>query len=241
MTAKKLKFEREDVNSYSKGEGAFYGSVLKFNLQEETVVDQERLPLSCYFNVVNHIELLSLGRKFHKSFESGNRVFALTGFSSDKDVDETILGLGSYFNYDHGVTCDLITPETKKNAFSRLVKEEKKSDIKRWDNAFLEFNKTYSLTQYSMENLERIYERVDLVKFEQILSEVFSKDNQAYFLALPDLYTIENNLEFYYPILQHIDSVAIATEFKKTKEKHLKKLMSYFEKSNIKIEGIILK
>jgi len=241
MTAKKLKFENQEGSGYSKGDGNFYGSVLKFNLQENVAVEQERLPLSCYFNVVNHIELLSLGRKFHKSFQEGNRVFALTGFSKDNDVEETILGLGSYFNYDHGITCDLVMPETKNSAFSRLVKEEIKNEIKRWDNTYLEMNNTYSLTQYSMAGLENIFERVDLVTFENILCEIFSKVDQAYFITLPDLYTIENNLEFYYPILQHIDTVAIATEFKKTKEKELKKLMSYFEKSNIKIEGIILK
>lgn len=241
MTAKKLKFENEEVKGYSSGDGAFYGSVLKFNLQDQSVIEQERLPLTCYFKVVNHIELLNLGRNFHKSFKEGNRVFAFTGFSNNRNAEETILGLGSYFNYDHGITCDLITPEAKNTAFSQLVKEEIETEIKRWDNTYLEYHKTYSLTQFSIKGLESIFERVDLVTFENILCEIFSKENQAYFISLPDLKTIETNLEFYYPILQHIDSVAIATEFKKTKEKQLTKLMSYFEKSNIKIEGIILK
>ncbi|OUR96682.1 hypothetical protein A9Q84_10085 [Halobacteriovorax marinus] len=241
MTAKKLEIKNTESQGISTGEGSFYGSVLKFNLQEKKEVDQTRLPLSCYFKVKNHIELLSLGRNFHNSFKEGNRVFALTGFATSVDVEQTILGLGAYFNFDHGITCDLITPEFRNSEFTKLVKEDVEEKVKKWDNCSLDYHKTYSLTQYSITGLENIFKSVDLISFENILCDLFSKDNQAYFVALPDLKTIEDNLEFYYPILQHIDSVAISTELKKTKEKVLKKHMNYFEKSNIKIEGIILK
>jgi hypothetical protein len=241
MTAKKIKEIENESSFTSNGDGAFYGSVLKFNMSKEKEVDKDRLPLSCYFKVKNHIELLNLGKKFYKSYKEGKRVFAVSGFNTKEDLDQMLLALGAYFNYDHGVTCDLITPEFENNSFVKLVEEDMSKDLKNYNGTFLEFHKTYSLTQYGLDGLKNIYKSVDLVKYENILCDVFSKKDSAYFIALPSLNEIEKNLEFYYPIIQHIDSVAFLAELKKTKETTINKYIDYYKKSSLSIEGIILK
>ena len=239
MAAKKIYENENDVTS--NGEGAFYGSVLKFNLSSVKTEDKERLPLSCYFKVKNHIELLNLGKKFHKSFQEGKRVFALSGFDTEENLEELVLALGAYFNYDHGIKCELITPDFKKSSFVKLVEEEMTKDVKQYDGAFIEFHKTYSLKQYGMCGIKRIYNAVDLVKYEDILCDIFSEKDSAYFIALPSLEEIEGNLEQYYPLIQHIDSVAFLAEFRKSKEKVITKYIDYYRKSSLDIEGIILK
>jgi hypothetical protein len=239
MTAKKI--EENENKTISQGEGAFYGSVLKFNIASEKEVEKERLPLSCYFKVKNHIELLNLGKKFYKSYKEGKRVFAISGFSKEENLEELVLALGAYFNYDHGITCELITPEFNKSSFVKLVEEEMSRDIKQYDGAFLEYHKTYSLTQYGMCGIKRIYNAVNLVKYENILCDIFSKKDSAYFVALPSLDEIEGNLEQYYPLIQHVDSVAFLAEFEKSKEKVISKYIDYYNKCSLDIEGIILK
>ena len=241
MTAKKFKEIENENSCTSTGDGAFYSSVLKFNISKEKEVDKGRLPLSCYFKVKNHIELLNLGKKFYKSYKEGKRVFALSGFDSQEDLDQMILALGAYFNYDHGVTCDLITPEFENNSFVKLVEEDMTKDLKNYNGTYLEFHKTYSLTQYGLDGFKNIYNNVDLVKYENILCDVFSKKDSAYFIALPTLSEIQNNLELYYPIIQHVDSVAFLAELKKTKETTINKYIDYYQKSSLSIEGIILK
>lgn len=241
MTAKKFKDIENENSLTSKGEGAFYGSVLKFNMNKEEIVEKDRLPLSCYFKVKNHIELLNLGKKFYKSYKEGKRVFAISGFDSSADLDQMILALGAYFNYDHGVTCDLITPEFEKNSFVKLVEEDMTKDLKNYNGTYLEFHKTYSLTQYGLDGLKNIYQSVDLIKYENILCDIFSKKDSAYFIALPTLDEIKSNLELYYPIIQHVDSVAFLAELKKTKEATINKYIDYYQKSSLSIEGIIIK
>ncbi len=239
MTAKK--FNDSKNMSVSQGEGNFYGSVLKFNVANETEDPKERLPLSCYFKVKNHIELLNLGKKFFKSYKEGKRVFAISGFGSDTNLEQMCLALGSYFNYDHGVTCDIITPKFEDSSFVKLVKEDMTKELKNYNGTFLEFHKTYSLSQYGIDGIKDIYSKVDLIKYENILCDIFSKKDNAYFIALPPLTEIESNLEFYYPIIQHIDSVAFLAEFRQSKEKAISRYIDYYRKSSLAIEGIILK
>ncbi len=241
MTAKKIEEIEKEGKVTSHGEGAFYGSVLKFNIATEKEAEKERLPLSCYFKVKNHIELLNLGKKFYKSYKEGKRVFAITGFDKYDNLEELVLALGAYFNYDHGVTCELITPEFNNSSFVKHVEEEMTRDIKEYDGAFIEFHKTYSLTQYGMCGIKRIYNAVNLIKYENILCDIFSKKDSAYFVALPSLDEIESNLEQFYPLVQHIDSVAFLAELKKSKEKNVARYIDYYKKSSVDIEGIILK
>jgi len=233
---KKLSITNEEVNSDT------LDSFLRFNFGENFKgPKRDKFSVGCYFNIDNHTELLQLGRRFHSALDEGRKSFAFAGVDSKDIIEETVMGLSAYYNYDQGMKTILLVDEFDRSLLKREIKD--KIEIRSIENEkfTLTYYETFSLVLFDFFTLKNIFENHGQIAFEEAIRSIFLHKNCIHLMALPDLEVIKDNLKFYYPFLQKVDSVGVVVKPKADKESKLRDLIEYFNKSNIRIEGMVLK
>jgi len=192
-----------------------------------------------YYRVKDHMELFKVGSSYLRDYKSGIRSMGFSSYDLQKQSEKTIFGISSFFNYHHELNICIITDNVEHSFYNSML------------NAFDRFEDVY--TQEDIEYNFYHSDGHDFIEYQELLrveshSNHFGMEDFIEFLLskydlifwdLPSLKTMNKKRELFFPVVRSLESLTLIVEKEVTKKKDIDCLISYFEKYQVPIKGVL--
>ncbi len=192
-----------------------------------------------YYRVKDHMELFKVGSSYLRDYKSGVRSMGFSSYDLQKQSEKTIFGISSFFNYHHELNICIITDDIEHSFYNTML------------NAFDSFQDVY--TEEDIEYNFYHSDGHDFIEYQELLrveshSHHFGMEDFIEFLLskydlifwdLPSLKTMNRKRELFFPVVRSLESLTLIVEKEVTKKKDIDSLISYFEKYQVPIKGVL--
>ncbi len=192
-----------------------------------------------YYRVKDHMELFKVGSSYLRDYKSGVRSMGFSSYDLQKQSEKTIFGISSFFNYHHELNICIITDNIENSFYHSML------------NAFDSFQDVY--TEEDLEYHFYHSDGHDFIEYQELLrvescSNHFGMEDFIEFLLskydlifwdLPSLKTMNKKRELFFPVVRSLESLTLIVEKEVTKKKDIDSLISYFEKYQVPIKGVL--
>lgn len=218
-------------------------SNLKLVLKENSntkKIKRKKYNSNNYFGVKNHIDLFEVGKYYTNIVQSGSKSLAFNGHQAS--VHHTILGLASFFNYHKSMKATIFIEKFEGSELSKfLVPTHIEMEMVTFDDEEESFE-IYScdgVDVVEMHKLKHFAIKMGMDAFNEFLNKIV-KDSEIVFWDLPEITTINKEREFYFPILNVINSISLIVNTGLTKINQIKEMTLFANKYQISVEGVLM-
>lgn len=191
-----------------------------------------------YFSVKNHLDLFNVGNFYFQEFQKGKKSFALYADKEELGSCETLIGLASYFNYHENLKVTIIVESFATSNLSKQLKATQREVRACDDHVSYDVIVADGVEVIEFSQLHHLCLRLGRDGFEHLIENIFA-EAEISFWDFPKLSIIDSDKEFYFPLIQKIDSFSVLLARGKSKSSNLKSFLSYAKKYSMKIDGVL--
>lgn len=207
--------------------------------EEKIQVKTRRYNSEIYFNAKNHLDLFNVGSFYYQEYLAGKKNFALYAGNSKEDVHESLLGFASYFNYHEDLKVTLVTNNFQHSLLSKHLKNVH-HEVRYFQSEeyFYEVIVSEGIEILEYSALRHICKKLGRELFDSFLDEILGQTDVS-FWNIPSLELIDQEREFFFPLMRKMDSTSVVLTKGKSSASELKKVMNYAAKYSLKISGVL--
>ena len=192
-----------------------------------------------YYRVNDHMELFKVGSSYLRDYQSGVRSMGFSSYNLKDDGEKTIFGISSFFNYHDDLNICIITTSLEGSFYeSILTKAERRRDIFNEENLEYELYHADGHDFIEYEELSNVECRCNHLGLEDFIDFLLTKYDLI-FWDLPTLESMNHSREVFFPIVRSLESLTLIVEAQTSKGKELDTLISYFQKYQVPIKGVL--
>lgn len=225
---------KDDLTSYSQETSR------KLSYEKHSLTRQNsQKSASSYYRVKDHMELFKVGSSYLKDYQAGISSMGFSSYNLPAEGKKTVFGISSFFNYHDSINVCIITNDLNSSFYASMFEEfemrkdlflgeDVEYDIFHADgNDFIEFSEITNVKHSSNhsgpgEFIEFLLDKYDLILWD-----------------LPALEYMNKNREIFFPIVCAIESLTLIVGAEISKGKELEALISYYQKYQVPIKGIL--
>ena len=192
-----------------------------------------------YYRVKDHMELFKVGSSYLRDYKSGVRSMGFSSYDLQKQSEKTIFGISSFFNYHHELNICIITDNIEHSFYNSMLSAfDCFQDV--YTDEDIEYNFYHSDGHDFIEyhELLRVENHSSHFGMEDFIEFLLSKYDLI-FWDLPSLRTMNKKRELFFPVVRSLESLTLIVEKEVTKKKDVDSLISYFEKYQVPIKGVL--
>lgn len=190
-----------------------------------------------YFAAKNHLDLFNVGNFYFHEYQKGKKNFALYADKEEVNSHETLLGLASYFNYHENVKATIVIDNFATSTISKYLKNIQR-ESRTYDSIEIDVLTSDGIDVIEFSSLHHLCKKLGRDGFEHLIESIFST-SEISFWDFPNLRNIDEDKEFYFPLIQKINSFSVLLARGKSKSSALRSFLNYAKKYSMKIDGVL--
>jgi len=228
-----LKFN--NLQNGKKSTGSFHESKAQHFDHKKNKIGSSR-----YFAIKNHLDLFELGRHYTRLYECGMHSFAFYGAGPQKHVQQTLLGLASFFNYHKNEKVLLFIEKLEGSEIGKYITHFHTEVLPFNDSdETFEINISDGLEIIEYSQLRHLAYKMGEQAFSMFLNSVIN-NAKIIFWELPYSEKISKDCEFFLPIAEVISNFTFVVTNGVSRQSELKNMFEFAEKNQIITEGVIV-